>query len=80
MAELHRGGDAELREAREILRCEHLRVLDAVTQPERLPLGAGLLERVKRLAVGEIADRVDCDRKPCPGAAADDLRRAVPCS
>ena len=44
-------------------RCEQLGVLDAVAETERLPLRAGLLEGVERLAVREVADRVDGDRK-----------------
>ena len=63
MAELDRGGDPELGEAGEVFGREQLRVLDAVAQAERLPGRACLLEGVERLAVREIADRVDGDRQ-----------------
>ena len=74
MAELDRCGDPELGEARQVFGREQLRVLDAVAQAERLPRGARLLEGVECLPVREIADRVDGDRQPRRGAAADDLR------
>ena len=63
MAELHRGGDPELGEARHVLGREQLRVLDPLAQAERLPGVAGRLEGVERLAVGQVADRVDGDRE-----------------
>ena len=78
MAELDRRGDAERREAGEILRCQQLRVLDAVAETERLPYRGGLLEGVECLPVGEIADRVDRDREPCLRSLADDLRESFP--
>ena len=64
--ELHRAGDAERREAGEILGREQLRVLDPVAQPERLPDRPRLLERVERLAVRAVADRVHRDREARP--------------
>ena len=57
MAELHRGGDAELGEPRHVLRREALRVLDPVAEAARRPLVPRLLERVEgvRLARSPIA-------------------------
>src|SRR2546422_5074727 len=40
-----------------------------------MPLRTRLLERVECFAVGEIADRVDCDREAGLRAAPDDLRK-----
>ena len=62
VAELHGAGDAELGEAADVLRGEALRVLDPLPQPERLPRVARRLERVERLAVRAVADRVHADR------------------
>src|SRR5688572_7292958 len=47
MAELDGGGDAELPEARDVVLDEELSVLDARSQAPRMPLVAGLLERVE---------------------------------
>ncbi len=58
MAELHRARDAESREAADVLRGEALRVLDPMAQAERRPHVARRLERVERLAVRAVADRV----------------------
>ena len=73
MRELNRAGDAERGEAGEILRREQLRMLDPVAQPERLPDRPRLLERVERLPVRAVADRVHRDGKPGRRACADDL-------
>ena len=62
MAELDGARDAELGEARDVLRVEALGVLDPLAEAERLPRVAGRLERVERLAVRAVADRVDADR------------------
>ena len=59
--ELHRRRDAELREARDVLRREALRVLDAMAKAERTPDVLRRLERVERVAVGTVADRVHGD-------------------
>ena len=48
-------------------------MLDPLAQPERRPHVARLLERVERLAVRAVADRVHGDREPRLGAAQDDL-------
>ena len=48
-------------------------MLDPVAQAERVPRVAGRLERVERLAVRPVADRVDGDREAGLGAAPDDL-------
>src|SRR5712691_1211782 len=77
MAELDRGGDAELGEARDVLRREQLRMLDARSEAEWLPHAARLLEGVECLAVGEVADRVHGDGESCGCAAADDLRQLL---
>ena len=61
--ELHRRGDAERREARHVLGRDALRVLDPLAQAERAPVVARRLERVERLAVGEVADRVHGERE-----------------
>ena len=50
---------AEAREARQVLGREELRMRDAVAEPERRPRLARTLERVERLAVRAVADRVD---------------------
>src|SRR5919198_3596257 len=62
VAELDRAGDAERGEATDILRCEALCVLDALPQAQRRPLVPRLLERVERLAVRAVPDRMDSDR------------------
>ena len=77
MAELHRGGDAELREASHVLRREQLRVLDPLAKPARPPLVLRLLEGVERPPVGEVADRVHCHREAGAGAAADDVHELL---
>ena len=56
--------------ARDVVGVHALRVLDAVAQPERPPDVLGRLEAVERLAVGEVADRVDRHRHPRRSAAA----------
>src|SRR5262249_27457975 len=57
---LHRGDHAELRETRDVVRMDDLRVLDAVPQRARLRfLAFDPLEEVERLAVARIAERVD---------------------
>src|SRR5439155_10623607 len=71
--ELRRHGDAELREAWDVLRREALRVLDPLTQACALPELARLLERVERLAVGAVADRMHADGPSRFGAFANDL-------
>ena len=62
VAELHRAGDAELGEPRDVRRVEALRVLDPVAEAERLPRVLRRLEGVERVAVGPVADRVHGDR------------------
>jgi hypothetical protein len=52
-------------------------VLDPLPQAERLPLRLRLLERVERVAVREVADRVDRDREPGFRATPDDLRELL---
>ena len=73
VAELDGGGDAELREPAHVLRREELRVLDPLAEAARAPFVLRLLERVEGPPVGEVADRVDRDRKAGAGAAADDV-------
>ena len=75
--ELHRACDAELREAAEILRREALRVLDPVPEPARRPLVPRRLERVERLAVRAVADRVHGHGPARARARADDLGQLV---
>ena len=48
-------------------------MLDPLPQPARLPGIARLLERVERLAVCPVADRVHSDGEACLRAAAHDL-------
>ena len=69
MAELHRAGDTELREAVQVGGIDALRVLDPLPKAERLPDVTGRLERVERLAVRAVADRVHADG-PASAAAA----------
>ena len=52
-------------------------MLDPLTQAERLPDLARRLERVERLPVGLVADRVDADREARLGATHDDLPQLV---
>src|SRR5512133_761804 len=78
MAELHRGRDAELCETRHVVGREQLRVLDALTQSQWLPIGAGRLEGIERLAVGEVPDGVDADRKARPRGSADVVFQLFP--
>src|SRR5580765_2732878 len=71
--ELHRHGDAELRKARQILRREALRVLDPRAKALRRPLATRRLERVERVAVRAVADRVHRDRPADARSPAHDL-------
>ena len=73
VAELDGAGDAERREAADVLGREALRVLDAMPQTERRPRVARRLEGVERLAVRPVADRVHADRPAEPRALPDDL-------
>ena len=73
VAELHRARDAELGEAPEVGGVDALRVLDPLAEAERRPELAGRLERVERLAVRTVADRVDRDGPAGGGRRADDL-------
>ena len=77
VGELHRRRHPELGEARHVLRAQALRVLDAVAQPERLPRVARLLERVERVPVRAVADRVHGDRPAGVRGAADDVRELL---
>ena len=70
MAELDGAGDAELREAGEVGGIDALRVLDPLAEAERLPDVPRRLERVERLAVRAVADRVDADGPARAAAAA----------
>ena len=58
MGELHRAGDPELGEARDVGGIEALRVLDPLAEPERLPGVLRRLERVEGVAVRAVADCV----------------------
>src|SRR3954470_12440780 len=71
--ELHRRDDAELREARDVLRRQALRVFDPMAQAERPPHILRRLERVERVAVCLVADRVHRHRKVRRGANLDQL-------
>ena len=75
--ELHRRGHSERREPADVFRREQLRVLDPRAQPERLPRRAGRLERVERVAVRSVTDRVHGDGKTRGSAGADDLCQLV---
>ena len=75
MAELDRGSDTELCEPRDVLLREQLRVLDARAQAA--PLLPRLLERVERVAIREVADRVHRDGESGACARADDLHELV---
>src|SRR5262249_31406723 len=57
----------------QILQRETLRVLDPRAQPSRRPLVAGRLERVERVAVRSITDRVHCDRPADARRATNDV-------
>src|SRR5437016_6198048 len=71
--ELNRRGDAELREAPDVLRREALRMLDPLPEAARLPRLTRALEGVEGGAVRLIADRVHADRPARLGALAHDL-------
>ena len=73
VGELDRAGDPQLREARNVGRVEALRVLDAMTEPARLPGVPRRLEGVERVAVRPVSDGVHGDRPARLGAAEDDL-------
>ena len=73
MAELDRRGDAELGKARDVRGIQALRVLDPLAQPEWLPELPRHLERIERLAVGPVTDRVDGDRPAGGRSRADQL-------
>ena len=78
MAELDRGGHSELGEPADVLRGEELGVLDALPEAEWRPRLARLLERVERLAVGQIADRVHRHRPARRRSPSHDLCELVP--
>ncbi len=63
---LHARGDAQPREARDVGVRDELRVLDASPRP-------GARERVERMGVRDVADRVDRARGPPPVAARHEL-------
>ena len=48
-------------------------MLDSLAEAERLPDVTRRLERVERLAVRAVADRVHADRPACAGRRADEL-------
>ena len=73
MRVLHRGGDAERGEARDVLGRDALRVLDAMARAGR----HRRLERVERVAVSAIADRVHGEREACPLGGADHVASAA---
>ena len=73
MTELNGRGNAEAAEPRHVLRREQLPVLDPLPQAERAPGVLRRLERVERLAVRAVANRVDGDGKARGGAGAHDL-------
>ena len=71
--ELHRARDSERGEARQILGRQALDVLDPLAQPPVLPGVAGRLERVERVPIRLVADRVHRDRPASLRTAANDL-------
>src|SRR5437773_1242189 len=73
MRELHGGRNAELGEAGEVVGREQLCVLDPLAQAPWRPRLARRLERIERVAVCVVADRVHGDRHPDLGGAPDDL-------
>ena len=73
VAELDGARHAQLRETRQVGGIEALRMLDPLAEPERLPDVACRLERVERLAIGAVADRVDGDRPARGSRDADEL-------
>ena len=64
-------------EAGQILLGHALRVLDAVAEAFRTPVLLRPLERVQRLAVREVADRVHRDRPAGCGSPPDDVRQVL---
>src|SRR5487761_1745720 len=75
--ELHRRRHTDLSEERHILRCQALRMLDPLPQSARMPHVARRLERIERLTVRAVADRMDADGPTCLSARADDLRELL---
>ena len=73
VAELHRGGHAELREAGQLGGVEQLGVLDALAQAARPPGVGGGLERVEGGPVGGVPDRVHAHGPARRGGVAHDL-------
>src|SRR4051794_29788928 len=73
VTELNGCRDAELREARHVLRREELGVLDAGPEPARAPVVLRRFERVERLPVRQVADCVDGDGEACARRPADDV-------
>src|SRR5437763_7999076 len=71
--ELHRRRDPELREAPDIFRRQALRVLDAMAKAERPPHFLRRLERVERVAVRAVADRVHGEGEARVGTEPDQL-------
>ena len=73
MRELHRAGDAELREPPEVFGRQALRMLDPLPQATRRPFVLRRLERVERFAVRAVADRMYPDRPAGARRATNDL-------
>ena len=77
VAELDRRCDAERREPWDVLPREQLRVLDPWPQAAGCPEVTGLLERVQRVPIRQVADRVHCDGEAGAGGAPNDVRELV---
>ena len=76
--ELDGAGDADRGEAGNVRGVEALRVLDPLAQAERLPGVLRRLERIERVAVRPVADRVHRDRPAGGGRAPDDVLELLP--
>jgi hypothetical protein len=78
VAELDRARHPELGEPAHILGSQALGMLDPVAQTQRRPRVACRLERVERLAIRPVADRVHSDRPAEASALPDDLCELLP--
>src|SRR5215217_5223016 len=78
VTELNGCCDAELREARHVLRREELGVLDAGPESARAPVVLRRFECVERLPVGQVADCVDGDGEACARGPPDDVLELGP--
>ena len=66
MDRLRRDDNTQLRKARQVVRVQHLRMFDAMTQTETDALFLGRFDGIEHVAVGLIANRMNRHRQTQP--------------